>query len=278
MGLSQQIKTTSFLVIIVLVLWVAGYTYDFRTHARIYFLDVGQADATLIHIPDGTQMLVDCGKDTRGLEALQRKQSYFDRTIEYLVITHADLDHFGGCIPILNTYTIEQVVYNGLDKAGDPRWEAMWEVIKEEGSEVVVVEQPMTWKLGELTIRSVFPNYPITQTPEFLGNNASVVLRIDSPEGSYLLTGDAEKEEEEFMLENMPGLLDVDVLKAGHHGSKTSSTEAFVSVVSPHTTVVSAGIGNRYGHPHGRVLARYKRHGVNILQTSMEGDISFMLY
>lgn len=278
MVVSEKAKTIGVLVCAVIALWIIWYTHDFRTYAKIHFLDVGQADATLIHVPTGEQMLIDCGKDSQGLEALQRTQNYFDRVIEYLVITHSDLDHFGGCHTILEHYHVEHILYNGLDKPGDVRWAGLWTAIVEEGAEVIALDDMFELVLGDVRVQSLFPDHDLRTSTEFSGNNSSVVLRVDSPKGSYLLTGDAEAEQEHYLIERTPEMLDVDVLKAGHHGSKTSSIEEFVVATSPDLAVVSAGADNRYGHPHGRVVSRFVRHEVGVLQTAIEGDIEFVLY
>ena len=264
----KKIITISCAVVIACV-W---YVYQFYAHAMIYYLDVGQGDATLIHVPPSTQMLVDCAKNDVVLEALGRHQAYYDRTIEYLVLTHADLDHYGGCISVLERFNVKKIFYNGLEKNYDPAWQTFKKAIEDEGAELVVVQGNERWEMGQLYIRAF--GGPNNQE----GNNASVILQLFSLNGVHLLTGDAEAELEKFLSEKYGDELRSDVYKVGHHGSKTSSTDVFMQKIGASVGVISAGEDNQYGHPHARVVARLKRYGLEILETSVLGDIDFVLY
>ncbi len=286
MGILASKKVTNLIVAVLLVVVVGGawYWQRFLRYATIHFLDVGQGDATLIHVPPNTQMLIDCGRDAQGLAALARTQPYFDRTIEYLVLTHADADHYAGCIDILTRYTVEQFVFTGLGKRDHALWNAFMSHVQQGGSEIVQLVDTHTWYLDHVTITSLFPDQNIVTHPLRFGsqvsqgNNASVVLRIDASHTSYLLMGDAEKQQEQYLVQQYGSALQSDVLKVGHHGSATSSTEEFLQHVGAGTGVISSGKENRYGHPAARVVARLKRHDIQVRRTDLEGDVQFMLY
>ena len=265
---SKKIITVSCALILFCILYVQKYNLD----AKIYYLDVGQGDATLIHVPPHTQMLVDCGKTDQVLEAIGRNQAYYDRTIEYLVVSHADLDHYGGCIAVLERFDVVKVYYNGLEKDYDPAWRAFMKAIYDSDAELIVISERVQWEIGGLYIRSL-GGLDLSE-----GNNASVVLQLFSPNGVHLLTGDAEREREEYLSAEYGNALRSDIYKVGHHGSKTSSTDSFLKHVGASIGVISAGAGNQYGHPAARVVARLKRYGIEILETSVLGDVHFVLY
>lgn len=253
----------------------------------VVFMDVGQGDATLI--TDGeTQVLIDCGIGDVVLTALGRNMPYFDRTIEYLIVSHADADHFGGCASVLHTFEVQHVYYNGLsEQRDDPKWAAFVAAVHEEGLELEPVDRVRTWDIGQAHVETLFPNFAITRmwraTPSskaVTDNNASVVVRISvAQQGRVLIMGDAEVEQEAYLAATYTnGELRADVLRTGHHGSKTSSTDVLLQAVGAKTAVISSGKDNRYGHPHERVVRRLERYGMTVRRTDIEGDISVVLY
>lgn len=257
------------------------------TSTSVVFMDVGQGDATLI--TDGkTQMLVDCGISDIILSALGRNMPYFDRTIEYLVVSHADADHFGGCASVLRSYDVERVYYNGLAEDGkDPKWTAFAAAVREEGLVLEPVDRLIGWDIGGAQVETLFPNFAITRTwrstptsKAITDNNASVVIRVSvNGVGRVLILGDAEVEQEAYLAATYTrGELMVDVLRTGHHGSKTSSTDVLLRAVGARTAIISSGKENRYGHPHERVLSRLERYGMHVRRTDIEGDITTVLY
>lgn len=253
----------------------------------VVFMDVGQGDATLLS--DGsTQLLIDCGMTDVVLAALGRSLPYFDRTIEYLVVSHADADHFGGCASVLASYEVQHVYFNGLaEEREDPKWNAFVAAVRAEGLELEPIDHPQSWDIGSAHIETLFPNFAITRswraTPRsksVTDNNASVVMHIRvADQGRVLILGDAEAELEAYLAATYtPEQLHADVVRVGHHGSKTSSTEKLLEAVGAQTAVISVGKNNRYGHPHERVLRRLERYGMATRRTDVEGDISIVLY
>lgn len=265
--------------------WFGYWQWAHRQqHATLTFMDVGQGDAALIDVPGGRQMLIDCGRGGDVvLPALARNLSYFDRTIEDLIVTHADTDHYAGCIDVLNRYRVERLWYSGIEKPEDPVWLRFKDAIARERIEPMALTTSTVWHVGDATITSLFPLEDLRKRPDIFGarardNNRSVIVRVQASGTTYLLTGDAEEPLETHLVERYGMGLHADVLKIGHHGSNTSSNETFLEMVGARVGVISAGRKNSYGHPHPRVLARLARLHMEVRRTDLEGDIRFVLY
>ena len=245
----------------------------------IAFLDIGQGDATFIEFPDGRQMLIDCAMDARIIEALGRVMDFYDRHIDYLVVTHPDLDHYGGCTEVLHRFEIGQIVINGDSKSGDI-WDEYWFAVHDEGVEVTTLTSPSVWTIASTTIYWMYPDHDLAIDSNIPGadketgpNNASIVMKISYEGIDTLLIGDAEYEQEQYLVDIYGDQLDADILKAGHHGSAGSSIQPFIDLVTPAHTVFSAGRDNRFGHPSLRVIRRVERAGSEVWRTDTQGDI-----
>ena len=238
---------------------------------QFHFIDVGQGDAALIRTEKG-DILIDAGTNSSEDEL----KAYLDRLgvtdIEYAVFTHPHEDHIGGADMVLNTYNVKNVVLPDATSTSKT-FERMMDAIEAEKCGVIEATPDKTFKVGELTCTILAPiSTSYTET-----NDYSVVIRADYGETSVLFTGDAETHSESEMLERyrFKGLLDCDILKAGHHGSDTSSSQAFLDAVTPVYAVISVGEGNTYDHPKPEILARYEAMKAEILRTDKEGDIVF---
>lgn len=257
------------LLVVVLALWFL-VSRERRTDFRAVFLDVGQGDATLLFLGGGAQMLVDCGPDRSVLQGLGRQMPFFDRTIEYLVLTHPDGDHYRGCMDVLASFKIQNVWHSGATGGSDPAWLAWEAALQKEGAVQTVINRPRRDFFDAAIVDALYPDRPLSGVTN---NNGSVVLKVTAGEMTLLLTGDAEKETEEHLVRQYGGRLRSHVLHVGHHGSDTSSIPEFLDMVRPEIAVISAGANNRYGHPARRVLRRLERAGAEVRRTDEEGDI-----
>lgn len=240
---------------------------------QIIFLDVGQGDATLIDT--GThQILIDCGIDARVLESLGAGLPFWDKHIDILIITHPDLDHYGGCEDVLRSFSVSQVWTNGEVKSSDA-FTSFIQTAQENGH-LYAVAQPQRIDLGVFGIIDVL--FPVSAMDDLFieakGNNASIILHIPFCQDHVLLMGDAERELEDWLVERYGQQLRSAVLKAGHHGSDTSSQQSFLDIVQPHVVMISAGADNRFGHPHKEVLERFEAGRAQIYRTDQQGNIS----
>ncbi len=240
---------------------------------KIDILDVGQGDAILIRTPYEQNILIDGGPDNSVLEGLGESLPFYDKEIDLMILTHPHSDHVVGLVEVLKRYDVDKVIYTGVTHTTDD-YLAFLKAVKEEGSEIKIIEGPQEITLGnglELEILYPLRSFKDKKVPNL--NNTSIVARLVYKDRSFLFTGDAEEELEKELIESGQDLK-ADVLKAGHHGSKTSSSEAFLKVVDPELAVVSVGEDNSFGHPSELTLRRMERLGINILRTDLLGTIT----
>lgn len=253
---------------ILLIGWRASQSDDLL---RAAFLDVGQGDATWIQTPHGRQLLVDGGRyPSVILTQLGRQMPFWDRSIDVVIATHPDADHIAGLVDVMERYQVSMLITNGADPADDPDYAALVAAAEARGSAVHVARKGEVLLLDEgvrLEILHAGPDGGMESR-----NDASVVARLSYGELTVLLTGDAgEAAESAMLLDDEP--VAATVLKAGHHGANTSSSEPFLRAVSPRVVIISAGRDNTYGHPHPAMLARAAAAGATVLRTDEMGTL-----
>lgn len=256
-----------FLLFSVSLLFVSFETKE--NYLRIDVLDVGQGDAILITAPSGNQMLIDAGKDTSVLRALGEVMDYADREIDIVVATHPDADHIGGFPRVFERYDISNIV--GANAYSETDIFREYTEAAEQEALFFSAERGQVIDMGSgVHAQVLFPYADVTIT----GNEASVILQVFYGDIKILLTGDAGKGVEEHLVSVDGRLLSSDVLKVGHHRSKTSTSELFLEVVQPIVSLISAGKDNRYGHPHPDVLRTLTGAGIPTLGTYEDGTIT----
>ncbi len=239
---------------------------------HVSFFDVGQGDAILIESPNGTTVLVDAGPDASVLRELSSRLGFFDRSIDAVLLTHEDRDHVGGMPEVFARYDVGAFIRTenqGASKEADQ----VDERAAMEGSRIVYARRSMIFDLGDGVALQIL--FPVTDPTDLESNTSSIVARLVYGESEFLLTGDSPESIEHYLVATNPSLLSSDVLKAGHHGSRTSTSQEFVEAVDPQYAIISAGKDNRYGHPHAEVLRALDAHGVEVLSTAEEGTITF---
>ena len=236
---------------------------------RVHFLDVGQGDCAIV-LCDGESMVIDGGPKT----ASRYIYSYIRDTlrlthIDYVVSTHPHIDHVGGLATVLNAAPVDLLLTPTLEWDSNA-FRSMMEFADLQDIAVVIPNAGNTLQLGSATVTVLHC------WPEAIGlgrtNDASIVLRIDYGETSFLFTGDAEDWAEYMMLDSGANLK-ADVLKVSHHGSCTASTGQFLKAVQPECAVISCGKSNEYGHPHDIVMNRLNALNCSILRTDETGTI-----
>lgn len=239
---------------------------------RIDFFDIGQGDAVLIS--DGwNQMLIDGGPDRSVLAKLGKVMPFLDRTLEVVVLTHPHDDHVSGLVDVLKRYDVRTVVIAG-SSADSLVYGAFMDAVRASGADIVTARQGDTLKLGDRIAFDVLWPKDGFRSDDL--NDESVVLRMRSEIHSLraiaVLTGDATALVEEGIVAHGEDLDSV-ILKVGHHGSPTSSTNGFLRVVGGENAVISVGKKNWFGHPARTVLARLRARGYGIWRTDGLGDI-----
>ncbi|OGJ15591.1 MAG: hypothetical protein A2632_00140 [Candidatus Pacebacteria bacterium RIFCSPHIGHO2_01_FULL_46_16] len=266
------------------------------TVLRLTMCDVGQGDAILIAW-QSNQVLIDAGRGEKVLSCLWSELPFFDRTLELVVATHPDADHIGGLPLVFDQFSIQSLLlppvtretadFVALSHSVSREIELIGRVVPAKRGQKIILADELTLtvlaplaqpgknklkkSLATETELSAFADFqPI---PDGESNNWSIVLLLQYKHFTTLLTADAETPLELALLQ--AGVVDdIDVLKVGHHGSKSSTTEAFLRIISPETSLISVGKNNPYGHPTEVVLDRLRDRGVEILRTDELGSVS----
>jgi competence protein ComEC len=268
----------------------------------VNFLDVGQGDSAFIVFPRGKTMLIDGGGEIRfnkgernggpgdWAEADTAESEFTDQSfsigeavvsrfiwslgrtrVDYVLATHAHADHMGGLADVLRNLDVGQAVV-GHAPTSDPEFEQFRKAAARRNVPVLVLKAGEHFDIDGVGIDVLWPP-PAQGQPVTSGNDDSIVLRLVYGSISIMLAGDIERNAEDSLIAAGANLK-ADVLKVPHHGSRTSSTEAFVDAVNPGYAVISVGERSRFGHPHASVVERYKARGVKLLQTGREGMVT----
>ncbi len=239
---------------------------------QVHVIDVGQADSILV-IADGEAMLIDAAESGSAETILEYLAEQNITELKYAAATHMHADHIGGYGKVfsgIKVKTVLEPVYADSLVPTTKVYERYLDGIDVTGAKLRAAKAGSTYELGGAVITVLGP---VSKDTDDL-NNTSLVLRIDYEDTSCLFTGDMEKPEEEEILASGADL-DVDFLKVGHHGAKTSSSEAFLAAVTPQYAAISCGKDNDYGHPTPEALKRLGAHTDNIRTTMDEGTLVF---
>ena len=268
-------------VLVAVVLAVVAWIYRPDDKVHVYFLDVGQGDATLIRQGD-VDILIDGGPSPQAIDnELGKHLPFWDRSIELVVMTHPHADHLAGLVEVLSRYEVGQVLYPDVSYAQPADYdEALFDewlnLVTEKNIKSTLAQAYQELSVGDIVIDVLNPPAtPLSGTESDIDNN-DVVLRISAREVSFLITGDLMREgEREVAYERR--LPQCSVLKVAHYGSDTSTTAEFLNVLMPQIAVISVG-ENDYGHPSTQVVDRLStRLGAgNVYRTDEDGTIELI--
>jgi competence protein ComEC len=256
---------------------------------RLDFLDVGQGDAALVTFPDGTTLLIDAGgkpnfsrgsgqpdsfeRDSRAIGEAVVSQYLWQRglsAVDYVLATHADADHIDGLNDVARNFRVRAALV-GRAPTTDPEYARFAHSCETEGIPVTVLAAGDVLQVGT-TATVLWP--PANASPEAPSrNNDSLVVRLEFGARRMLLTGDIEAAAEAALVRGGANL-QADIVKVAHHGSKTSSTEAFVLRTGGRYAIISVGLNSMFGHPHKEVVEQWKARGAEILTTGRSGTIT----
>ena len=235
---------------------------------RIYFLDVGQGDCTLIRTRAG-DILIDAGPESAQESLLLRLKQLGVKEIALAVFTHPDEDHIGSADGILEQIPVREV-WLPVREMGNPSAARMEQVIEKLGIKRKNVRAGEVLTIGDATIATLAPMGNAGKDP----NDNSIVLRVTCGDIGMLFMGDASAKVEQKLIETYAnGHISAQLYKVGHHGSSTSNTEEFLNVVKPTYAVICSSIDNSYGHPHGVVVERLQSIGATVLMTATDGEV-----
>ncbi len=257
----------SILLFLNILAWATVYDLS-GSDLEVVFLDVGQGDAIFIETPQNHQILIDGGPGSAVLRELGEEMPFWDRTIDLVILTHPEHDHMSGLIEVMKRYKVKNILWTGvlLDTAEYKEWQKL---IQEEKANIYIARAGQRIEGGSTSINILHPLENIAGKETGNTNNTSVITRLVFRENSFLFMGDAYQSVERDLLGN-GAEVDSDVLKVGHHGSKTSSAPEFIEAVSPSVAVIQCGEDNPYGHPHSVTLENLA--GIEILRTDLQGS------
>lgn len=238
----------------------------------VAFLDVGQGDGIFIDSPTGTQVLIDGGPDANLLRALPHVLPWYDRHIDLVVVTNPDKDHYEGFIPLLSRYSVDAVLEPGT-VSKTPTYATLEKEITDHRIPKIIARRGQVIDIGGGAYIEIL--FPDRDASGLSSNDGSIVARLVYGDTSVALQGDSTARIEHYLVSLDGSTLHSTILKTGHHGSRTSSTEEYVRAVSPQYAVISAGRDNSYGHPHKETLDTLNALKIPILGTYVLGDIIF---
>ncbi|EOU2013273.1 MBL fold metallo-hydrolase [Clostridium perfringens] len=264
-------------IIGIIVVLLAGYfgidlTQDSKvpkdSKLMISYMDVGQGDAAYIKV-NGNDILIDAGPRSNSKELLEQLKAKNIDDFELVIATHPHEDHIGGMVDVFKEYEVK-AFYSPKITHTTKTYENLVKAVKDEGLKTKELKGGMVIDLGEGAKFEVFT--PQKSEYEEL-NDYSPIMKLSFGDTSYLFTGDAEKLAEEEALAKYKTSLDSDVIKFGHHGSSSSSSNAFIEAVSPKYGIISCAKDNKYGHPHRETLDIIKKYNIKTFRTDTYGEI-----
>lgn len=239
---------------------------------HVYFFDIGQGDAIFIDTPSHGRILIDGGPNRAVLSELGKVLPFMDKRIDVVIETHPDKDHIGGLPEVIKRFNVRTFLEPGVESENSIDDE-LHRVLKDKKINPILARRGMTIEFSDgVKLQILFPNQDVSRWET---NDASIVAKLTYGSKSFLFTGDSPIKAENIMMSIDKNILNSDVLKAGHHGSRTSTSPLYAEVVSPEYAVISAGKDNSYGHPHKETLDNLSKVGAKILSTIDLGTIEF---
>jgi len=266
---------------VILILLLSSFFYTFFSYVQknffqvsnhnlqFHFIDVGQGDSSLIITPNGKTILIDAGDEAHAKKVLSYVREQGIEKLDLVIATHPDADHIGGMDKVIKNFDIDVFAMPDVS-AKTNQYKQIQRELKAKKMKATRLYQGDEVQIDDdidFEILSPVKGKKYDDTNEY-----SIVAKIVYKDTSFILMGDATMENEVDIINNVPDI-DIDVLKLGHHGSSTSSSDYFITKTSPNIAIISCGKNNKYGHPHQEVMRVLKKHGVTPYRTDEMGDI-----
>lgn len=236
-----------------------------KADMNVHFIDVGQGDSILIETPSNKVILIDGGPPKAGEKVVSYLKKHDIEKIDVVIATHPDYDHIGGLIEVIQSFEIEQIIDSG--KLHSTKTYLLYiNQIRKNNIPINFVKKNDRLHVDRLLQIQVLNSFTKNKT----NNQSSIVLKVTYDEVDFLFMGDAEHKQEKQLLQQD---IDAEFVKIGHHGSKTSSSFAFLDQVSPSVAMLTYKKSNKYGHPVSRVISHLNRMNVQIYSTAVFGNV-----
>jgi len=259
-------------VVVVLTIFLWRLIDGVNSHQlQVFVLNIGQGDSILVRLPTGENILIDGGPDESVLRELAELLPLYERKIDAVILTHPHADHLNGLIEVMKHYEVRSILFTGVFY-NSATYDEFVNVIAREKIPVFFAHADQDFQIGGVDLDVVYPLHLVQGDRYGNLNNSSISFRLLSSHGIYYFSGDLEKEGEAELLQSEQDL-HADVLKAGHHGSRTSSTEPFLDVVKPEFAIISCGINNKFKHPHPETIEHFQKRNITLYRTDLYGII-----
>ncbi|MDO8575201.1 MAG: MBL fold metallo-hydrolase [bacterium] len=271
----KYLISATILLIVSLIFFAYGAFREYDDgNLKVVYLDIGQGDATYIESPNHTSVLIDGGPENKLLRQMTGSVPFYKKDIDIIILTNPDTDHLSGFIELCERYHIGLFFEPGT-LASSTAYKSLKKCLLEKKVPIILARRGMKIDLGkELGLEFLFPDRDVSSLKK---NDGSIVARLRYGNTEFYFMGDAPKKIERFLINlgDIGTSTMMRVLKAGHHGSNTSTDKSFVSLLRPNFAIISAGLNNRYHHPHKETLDTLNSQNITILKTFEEGNISF---
>jgi len=257
------------------IVWANVFDLSRSAPLEVSFFNLDSGgDATLIKIGFWTKVLIDGGWGREILQKLSEESMIFDKDIDLVVLTHPDKDHLEGLIAVFEKYDVHNVSWTKVQR--NTALCQIWkEALKKEKARERTAKLGEKAQIGKVALSTIFPFQNLEETETKQTNQTSVVNKLSFGQTSFLFTGDITKKEEIEILEQSSNLK-ADVLKVAHHGSKTSSSQLFLTEVAPQIAIAEVQENNPYGYPHQEVVDRFQKLGIRLMETGRERGIKIL--
>ena len=259
-----SLRDKKYLIILFIMILLHHNINIFDKSSFITMIDVGQGDSILLKLSNKSNILIDTGGNINSNIAKKRIIPYLSKEgitkLDYLILSHGDYDHAGAAIDLNNNFKVEKIIMNKNDNELETK-------IKKEHKSVINADKYKI-KIEEFTLEFINKTFKDE-------NDSSLIIYTKINGNHIILMGDASENSEDYILDeyNLPKM---DILKVGHHGSSTSSSEQFIEKIQPKTSLISSGLNNRYGHPSSEVVNRLKKYGT-VYNTAYDGTVKLFL-
>jgi len=273
----MRLRLTVFILVLATVfVGLGSFNLSRANEFKVEVLDVGQGDAILISTPSKLRILIDGGPGDQILTALGKSLPFFDRRIDVIISTHPDADHIEGLIPVIKKYKVRAVLRTDANK-DTQTWRTFNSLISEKKLQDEKIYLGDTINLADgVNFQVLWP--PAGELNKSEPNESSIVTKLSYKEADFILTGDIGSFTENRIAGLVkPEVLQAEVLKVAHHGSRFSSADVFLEKVKPEIAAISVGANNFYGHPTPEALSRLKAADILVFRTDEDGKISFKL-
>lgn len=238
---------------------------------HVFVLDIGQGDSILIQTPTAEHILIDGGPDDKVIEQLGHTLPFYERTIDLVIVSHPHADHINGLVEVLKRYQVGKILMTGANYK-NPGYTAFLQQAIEQKIPILYAGDEHDYQLGTVLLDMLFP-FESLQGQSFENlNNSSITFRLLYGQRKFYFSGDLEVEGEEKLVASKLDL-SADLLKAPHHGSRTSSSEPLLDLMKPSYALISCGVNNKFKHPYPGTIQHFQERHITTYRTDLDGTI-----